>query len=92
MKGFMHKNDYIPTKKGVMKKCMACGKEIYVLPCQAKLGRKKYCSRECAYKGATKYKTLEELRESLRQNNKNYRMKQKQKQKQNQGGFTWQRS
>jgi hypothetical protein len=37
------------TKRGslIVKKCLICGKEFYILNCRAKVGLGKYCSRDC---------------------------------------------
>lgn len=41
----------IKTKKGKKINCRKCGKEFYVEPYLIKSGRKKYCSKDCLYKG-----------------------------------------
>lgn len=41
----------VKQKTGEYRKCLSCEQFIYLKPCQAKSGRKKYCSKECLYKG-----------------------------------------
>jgi len=45
----LKKGKEVPSRKtGVIKRCMQCTKEIYVVNCKIK--RKSFCNRECQYK------------------------------------------
>ena len=38
-------------RTGEYRDCRTCGEEMYLQPYQVKSGRKKYCSKQCLYKG-----------------------------------------
>ena len=44
----LEKNRFNIKKKGIYKKCLVCGKEIYVMP--SKINKTKYCSISCSNK------------------------------------------